>query len=548
MAYIAPNSTVQYFRDINLSPNYENSLYFASENDKNTAFSNFGVYKQETNVSYVYKDKPAFRSTYPISQLYNVRYIRFKNTSFENKWFYAFVTKVTYINNTTTEIDFMIDELMTWMGNFTLSPCLVVREHTVTDNPYEHLIEEQLPTGDYTLSGIEKIGINSDPQLVLSIARNSTGSDAVGSTGHYKGNIVSGAEYRHYDISASGQAALQTDIDELIDATQKDAMISAQIVFGKMCPTPATTALESLTPMANFTGAHPSTDYTFDGYTPKNKKLYNYPYCLMTVFNGEGSEQEFRYEFFNNNVPHFYVFGIAADVPEMALIPTQYKNSGIAYVEDQMMVMKQWPQASIAVDQFRAYVAQMTTGGGWISVVGNIAKGAMNGLTPGFAGSDAFGGSPELWTTGMAASFGAPDPVTAVAGGVIAAADEALKILQDGVKYSAAPDAVKGTANSNILMGINDKKFVIYHRRITGDYAKAIDDYFTAYGYKVNKVKTPSLANRRRWTYLQTHKCSVDGPIPASAAKNIETILDRGCRFWRNISEIGDLTLDNSPS
>lgn len=531
MAYVVPNSTVQYFSNVNLSPNYENSLYFATEQTKDSAFGNAGILASENAVAYVYKDKPVFKSALPMSTLIKARYMRFKNTSFENKWFYAFITRVEYVNNGLTEVTFEIDDLITWMGSFGMSPCLVVREHTSTDQPYEHLIDEDLPTGDYTLSGYETIAINSDPQLVLTVARNSTGSDATGAVGQYKGNIVSGAEYRKYDISPSGKTALENDIDALITKTQKDAMISAQIVFGKMAPVEASAALEELTPMANFTGNHASTDFTFDGYTPKNKKLYQYPYCVMSLFNSEGSEQEFRYEFFNNHVAHFYVFGIAADVPEMAAIPTQYKGSGIAYLTDQMMVMKQWPQASLAVDQYKAYVAQMTSGGGWISVVGKIAKTAIGGATAGLAA-----GGP------LGAAVGA-------AGGIAtSAAGEALGIIEQAVKYDAMPDAVQGTANSNILMGINDKKFVIYHRRITGDYAKTIDDFFTAYGYKVNKVKTPSLANRPRFTYVQTHKSAVFGPIPASAARRIENILDRGCRFFRNIADLGNLSLDNSVS
>ena len=531
MAYVVPNSTVQYFNNVNLSPNYENSLYFATTANKDSAFGALTPIATESSVSYVYKDKPVFRSALPMSTLINARYMRFKNTSFENKWFYAFITRVEYVNNGLTEVTFEIDDLVTWMGSFGISPCLVVREHTATDQPYEHLIDEDLPTGDYTLSGYETIAINSDPQLVLSIARNSTGTDATGAVGQYKGNLVSGAEYRKYDISPSGKAALETDIDALITKNQKDAMISAQIVFGKMAPVAASAALEELTPMANFTGNHASTDFTFDGYTPVNKKLYQYPYCVMSLYNSEGSEQEFRYEFFNNHVAHFYVFGIAADVPEMAAIPTQYKNSGIAYLTDQMMIMKQWPQASLSVDQFKAYVAQMTSGGGWISVAGKIAKTAIGGATAGLAA-----GGP------LGAAVGA-------AGGIAtSAAGEALGIIEQAVKYDSMPDAVQGTANSNILMGINDKKFVIYHRRITGDYAKTIDDFFTAYGYKVNKVKTPNLANRPRFTFVQTHKSAVYGPIPASAARNIENILDRGCRFWRNIADIGNLSLSNTPS
>ena len=496
-------------------------MYYATTAAKDADFTALATAAlTENSVSYVYKDRNAFRSALPISTLYDVRYMRFKNTSFENKWFYAFVTSVDYVNNGLTEVTFELDDLMTWMGSFTLEPCLVLREHTATDNAYEHLVEEDLPTGDYVLAAKEEVATNSDPRLVMSVARNSS---SVGAVGHYKGNLLAGAEYKPYDISPSGQAALETDIDALISAYQSDAMISAQVVFGVMCPQAATQALEPLPVLNNYTGVYKPDDHGIGNYTPKNKKLFNYPYCMMAVFNSEGSEQEFRYEFFADHYAHFYLFGIAADAPEMAIIPSRYKNSGITYIEDQMMLMKQWPQASLAVDQYKAWVAQMTSGGGWVSIAGKIAKDVAHGIVKGGA-------------------------VGGLVGGLGGLASEAAGLLEDKIKYDAMPDAVQGTANSSILMGINQKKFVIYHRRITEQYARVIDDYFTAFGYRVNIVKTPNLANRPEFTFVQTYKSSVAGSLPASAARKIETILDNGCRFWRTLSHIGDLTVNNAPT
>ena len=199
------------------------------------------------------------------------------------------------------------------------------------------------------------------------------------------------------------------------------------------------------------------------------------------------------------------------------------KELFMSYLEDQMMVMKQWPQASIAVDQYKAWVAQMTSGGGWVSVAGKVSSAIASGAAAGGLLGAAIGGAGSL-------------------------AGEALNLIQEKIKYDALPDAVQGTANSSILMGINDKKFVIFHRRITEEYARVIDDYFTAFGYRVNVVKTPSMNNRPKFTYVQTFKCSVAGSIPASSARTIEKIFDKGCRFFKNLSEVGDLTLNNTPT
>lgn len=549
---ISPNSTIMLYAYLGLTPGSEDTRYFASESDKNTWFNSKNPIALLQNNTYSRRGRGVVRVSTPIASIYNAQYMRFRNINFENKWFYAFVTNVEYVNNGATDVYYEIDVMMTWMGTFTLGECLVERECTDSDNPYEHLLEENLPTGDYVIRNQEIVEINSDPQLVMSIARNSS---TVGATGLYKGNIVSGAEYRHYDISPSGKNALETDIDTLLqDANGKDAIISANIVFGKMCPTTANQALTPLTPVPWY-GKWNSWQHTIGrtiqntgGYSPKNKKLYNYPYCVMTVTNQEGSENEYRYEFFSDHVPHFYWFGVAADVPEACILPTQYKGSGIAYVEDEMMTMKQFPQASMAIDQYKAYVAQMTSGGGYTRVAGKVvgqildsfagAVGTGIGALNGFMGAS---NPTQMFTTMTNAIGSTSNNALGLTGGLV---DTAINLLADKQYYQSIPDAVLGTANSSLMMGINNKFFKVFHKSITAEYAEVIDNFFTMYGYRVNLVKTPSMNNHRKYfTYVKTSGCNVHGNLPASDARTIEEMFDRGTRFWTTeATNIGDYT------
>ena len=39
MGYIVPSTTITFYRDTGLSPNYDNTLYFTTEADKNSYFS-----------------------------------------------------------------------------------------------------------------------------------------------------------------------------------------------------------------------------------------------------------------------------------------------------------------------------------------------------------------------------------------------------------------------------------------------------------------------------------------------------------------------------
>lgn len=555
MAYVQPGGRVQYFRNVNLSPESEDTIYFATRAAKDAYFDTLvNNVLDEQNVTYIngVGHKNVFRSAINMSQLYNVRYLRFRNADssgsnpghYDTKWWYAWVTSVDYANNGMVEVSFVIDDIMSWMGDFTLSKCLIVREHVAQDTLYQHYVDENLPTGDYVIRKSETLSahypgantgsapdVGSDPQLVVSIAREAL---TVGGVGQYKGNILSGAEYRKYDISPNGVQRLETDLNALINSTEGNAInaiISASIVFGSMAPQTASSALEGLEPY-NWTGQWISSSNSLgtvqsadsnSKYRPKNLKLYCYPFCVLNVFNSEGSEKEYRYEFFSDHRPHFYMFGIAADVPEMCIIPHNYKGSETDYVMDEAMYMRHFPQASVAVDQYRAYVAQITSGGSENPFVSSIATAALGTLANAALGNYA----------GAAAS---------AAKGIT----EVSKLLEDSRHYKSMPDSVVGSANSDLAMCINKKVFTIMHKSITAEYARIIDEFFNAYGYRVNRVDTPSMHNRPAFTYVKTSGCLVKGSLPAQAAKAIADRFDQGIRFWNGTAaNIGNLNMAN---
>ena len=557
MAYVRPNSTVQYYRGFFVTPDGEDTLYFPTVAAKNTFFANAAqAALTEEDVAYINgtDHKQVIRSALSMSVLYNIRYLRFKNTEYENFWFYAFVTDVSYANNGMVEITFILDDMMTWMGVFTLGQCLVVREHVSDDTLYTHLVEEDLPLGDYVTRNEEIIyphyptdnqgnAAISDPVMVLSVARE---AQNVGSVGQYKGVMLSGAEYQKFDISPSGVTALETALDALINSTggnAVNAIISAYIIPGALAPVAASTTLEQLSPYifnSSFTagsGALGEALRSGSGsaddpikYIPKNYKLYNYPYCMLNVYNSEGSEKEYRYEFFStpNHRARFYWFGLCADVPEIILIPTQYRGITQGYAMDEAMIQRQFPQASIASDQFKAYTAMMNSGGGNTQVNGKIAQLTINAV--GAALSQHY--------------------IGAITGALTSGVEIGTQLLADRQKYSSAPDSVIGTSNTNIMMAIGEKNFRLLHKSITAEYAKVIDEFFNAYGYRVNRMKTPSMQNRPKFTYVKTQGCIVKGALPAASAAEIARKFDKGMRFWNGtasgiLDSMGNLNIAN---
>ena len=82
-------------------------------------------------------------------------------------------------------------------------------------------------------------------------------------------------------------------------------------------------------------------------------------------------------------------------------------------------------------------------------------------------------------------------------------------------QHSLQPNSAKGNVNGGDINVCNNKNgFFFYKMSIKSEYARIIDDYFTMFGYKTNRVKIPNITGRRYWNYVKTVDCNCDGDIP----------------------------------
>lgn len=62
---------------------------------------------------------------------------------------------------------------------------------------------------------------------------------------------------------------------------------------------------------------------------------------------------------------------------------------------------------------------------------------------------------------------------------------------------------------------------------------KALDDFFEAYGYNVQKFETPNLNVRTNFTFVKTRDAVVYS-TNRLAAEQMAAMLNSGTKFWRN--------------
>lgn len=524
MAYIAPNSVVELFYGISLDPTYSDTLYFGTNNLKDayfetSLFTNTYLLGRFTALSYNREERGFCRIQAPMAQVINANYMRFKNTSFENKWFYAFVTNVEYINNEVSQINFEIDYMMTWMGSFILEECYVVRNHTASDVFGEWLEPEPFTFNDYVYNGKEALLPNGNVEMNYAVVIMSAFSGLSEQTsGRYIEGVYNGLNVKAYayeDLTGINQHINSfVNPDSIINMYMCKAVAvtpSGVIDSGGMTvpsSTRGTRTTVSLTPISTLND-------TLDGYLPKNKKLYTFPYTFCSIDNGQGASIIMRYEYCGTSrTPQVQVsYNCITPVSE-TLRPYNYRGCGGNIDSSMALTLCGAPLCSWVSDAFKAWVAQNS-----VNYSVDIAK---TGL---YAGLGMFG--------------------TAAKTGIETATDA----IKSAYTASIEPDIVKGTvANGANIYNSGYYCFNYGRMSINHDVAQMVDKYFDLYGYAQNRLRQPSMNNRPHWTYLQTSGCHIHGNLPADHAAKIESIIDNGCRFWKDVSEIGNYSmLNNSP-
>ena len=194
MSYIIPDGVIQFFSDIGISPNYDNCLYFATTVAKDNYFDSLPKIATFASCSYSRQQRGYIRVDSNISRVYNAGYMRFKNTSFENKWFYAFVTSVEYIANNTTQINFTLDIMTTWMGSFNLGQCFIERQHVENDGIGMNIADEGINFGDYVIENFYDYSYDLTSNVIVFVESSEKG----GTGGGVTGGIYNGCQLKYF--------------------------------------------------------------------------------------------------------------------------------------------------------------------------------------------------------------------------------------------------------------------------------------------------------------------------------------------------------------
>lgn len=513
--FIEPNSTIKLLHNVPLDPTYDHTIFFDYADRQTQWFNNYVktgmVFERQ---SYQRHSRGYIKLEVLADNVYDCNYVMFRNTSFGNKWFYAFVTNVEYVNNNVTLIQYEIDVMQTWFFDYTLGECFVEREHSATDQIGEHLVPENLATGEYQVEKLGNVAGLEDLSIVLFCTVDRSYSDI---TGVWRQGTFSGLYPVTFPLTQAGAQQAVSWIQNLplakVDAVKMGCIMPTAFATVNIAAEAAEYTKKTTLDIGNYE-------------TARNKKTLTYPYNFLYVTNNEGKAAVYPYEYFSSETCMFEIFGDFTPNPNVIMYPLMYK--GASQNEDEAIQLGGYPQIAFDVDSYQAWIAQSASGIGIAALAGAMGYygSAAQGL-PGLGGpvGEEFTGAGAMLSGSFATMVG-----YAVKGGMAA--------LQ--------PPQSRGTQSSSVRIPAGMMNFTFYRKFVRPEFARIIDDYFTMYGYACHKVKIPHRNVRDRWTYVKTVGCVLaENMMPADDARKVCSIYNNGITFWTWYATVGDYTQDN---
>lgn len=530
--------TKVYLLSVPLENDYKNTLYFANASAQQTYFQSKVVSTYNySDFTYQRKDK-IIRIPTIYDNIYNCNYVMYQNSNYGNKWFYAFITKMEYINDGRTDVYIETDVMQTWMFDYTVKASFVEREHVSDDTIGLHTVPEGLETGDYIdQPGTELPNQTRDlfylanPYIVVALTEIPDFAMPAAPNGRMYNGVYSGLYYlvfnsaRQLDLFITG---LQSIITE--DVIYSIFMIPRNIVTLGASDWDTYTIGGTSCEFAFYPYTDASTtigevgfnkeNYLDSNYVPRNNKLLCYPYRYLLLSNNSGSVQEYKYELFSDsNICPFIIKGAVSPGCAIKIFPQNYKSGGRIYGLDAGKL----PTCSWTNDSYTNWLTQNAVN----IPLSNIKNVGM--IVGGIGLAVATGGTMAVAGGGLALS------------GVMGVG-ETMKAIYE---HSLAPETAKGGANQGDLTFADHIPFSYYKMSIREEYATMIDKYFDMFGYKVNMVKVPNTNHRSKWWYTKTIDVNIDGNIDNNDLQKIKECYNKGITFWRNASEIENYSLSN---
>ena len=571
---ITPNSDVILLK-CPLELDQENQLNFANATTQYNYFYGLNKYVAGTKFTYQCKDG-IIRIPAKYDDLISYNYVMYRNDNYSNKWFYAFIEKMEYINDGMTSVKIKTDVFQTWQFDLTYKRTFVEREHVNDDTIGKHTIPEGLDLGEPQIVDLKNIpmyesnapSIDWIPCFVVSKLPPLQNSETsvYGETTQIGGVLSSfhvfavtsneNAQkfiryaYENSDVTTDSiiniymipRCCVHGDFfSHTVDSHQASCTVSGQVTANQVYLYPLynfyqTDQADTPDGSLNFYLQQPVK--LAEDYTPVNNKLYTSPYSYVYMSNNAGEDVTLDWADFPittiNGVSmpamayrKFYVPSVSVSAK---LVFSNYKTYNSADNDPSRMFnygisFGKLPVCAWTTDYYTNWLTQngVNVGVSMASSIASMGVGVGLGLATGGIGA-------------LAAAGGLVSGFSSIAGTV-------------GEMHRAAttpPQAHGDLSMADLTYCFKRNSISCYYMSVRKEVAQVIDSYFSMYGYKVNTVKVPNITGRTNWNFVKTVNCYIDAGIPQEDLQEIKDMFNRGLTIWHNPATFMDYSQSNT--
>lgn len=532
----------------------KNQLNFNNAQDQYNYFYNLPKNYIGDDFKYQRKDQ-LIKVDIITDELYQYNYVMYRNSNYSGKWFYAFIDKIEYVNDNCTYIYISTDTYQTWMFDLKYKPCFVEREHVNDDSIGVNTVPESIEYGDYQIvdanyTTMFEGGDSYDDWLVcFAVTKFPNGITSIAEETSTIGSVFSSLHF--FAVHDMSQARLCIKTYEDDQGVTSDAIVNVYMV-PRCCVNinMATSNLADGETPTNIGGsggnvfAYPiydswQSDNTYyieqpatlaGGYSPKNAKLYVYPYSYFYASNKTGEEVEFRWEDFPSVNGRKRVNYKKILVPSTSISGKVYFTNYKGWSNDTYSTrlynyglnFSKVPVCAWTTDYYTNWLTQ-----NGVNVASQLTTGVFGGLMG--AGLGIATGNPAGVMNGGVSTLGA---VTSTLGQVQQA--------------KTTPPQAHGDINTgDVIFAYAKNTITFYQMSIRPEMARIVDNYFSMFGYKVNRVKTPNVNGRYNWNYVKTVGCYIEADIPQDDLQQIKNMFDAGITIWHHPETFMDYSQNN---
>ena len=513
-------------KDIRLDRGHQNVLDYTDLQMLSVMNSSAHFVADASDYSFI-RSTGTIKADINYDQALRANYFAYQNPSYSNKWFFAFIVRIEYKGENCIEIFYTVDNWQTWFKDLTLLPCFVEREH-VNDDTFTKWMEPEPVTSNNIIPYYQSQEYFSTYDIIVVFVP-SAGVSSQDLPYNVDNKYISPCRFYRYDGSVSGVSLL---LDDLADPT---VMGGADIVACFMYPHSLIPTQDQSTKwlgggLVTITKLMPSV-VDVSGYTPKNNKMFLYPYNYIEVDNGS-NRAIYRYEYFYTGgliEGAFRISGAALPDGNITVYPYGYMHK-TGMNPFYSLSIADMPQVAIPIDTYAAWLAQR----------GSIAlsQGLLNAFEAGIGGGMTGATSTAKSNPGVGPSAGI--------GAGMSALHSAIEYQSNTMEARAASDSAKGINSASLdmvngIQGFNFKRMCVNYEE-----ARRIDHFMSMFGYNVSEVKIPNVTGRRYWNYIKINGVLGHGAIPAGALEDINSIANSGVTVWHDHGNIGNYTIGDA--